>query len=105
MTLQKLATDIAYHYDAKSLSNQKMTISKLINMLLAQKCECPGCGKLLVKGYTHIDHDHFSGKRHAVLCRYCNIALGNVRDNPNTLVRLATYVSQARQIDKRYSVE
>lgn len=41
-----------------------------------------------------IDHCHTSGKVRGILCRCCNVALGNVKDNADTLRRLAAYLEE-----------
>lgn len=44
----------------------------------------------------HIDHDHDTGKVRALLCGYCNTALGGFRDDPEILRRAAQYVEDHR---------
>lgn len=55
-------------------------------MLEAQDYRCAICTEELdiahgKKGY-HIDHNHSSGEVRGILCRYCNIALGYLKDSP-----------------------
>src|SRR4051812_1659857 len=48
-------------------------------MLANQGFCCASCGDELVAGYaTHIDHCHTTGCVRAVLCRGCNVALGQL---------------------------
>lgn len=58
---------------------------------LGEKCE--GCGESR-HSWLHVDHDHKTGKVRGVLCFNCNGALGQVRDNPDLLRRLATYLEK-----------
>lgn len=58
-----------------------------------QKGLCAGCERTLLFGRsTHVDHCHGRGVVRGLLCRECNIALGNLHDSPETLRRLAAYV-------------
>lgn len=47
-----------------------------------------------------IDHDHASGMVRGLLCRHCNLALGNVKDSIDTLKRMVEYmeISQSNDI-------
>ena len=40
----------------------------------------------------HIDHDHKSGKVRALLCNGCNISLGGVKENLQTLKNMIRYL-------------
>ena len=40
----------------------------------------------------HIDHCHSSNKVRAILCHYCNTALGHAKENPDRLRALADYI-------------
>ncbi len=39
-----------------------------------------------------VDHCHSSNRVRGILCRQCNIALGNVQDNVQTLLKLVEYL-------------
>lgn len=84
-----------------------MTEADYAAMLAAQGGKCAGCGRTPpIAGKTlHIDHDHGccpqGGRscarcRRGLLCAECNMALGLLRDNPETLETLAAYVRQYR---------
>lgn len=41
-----------------------------------------------------VDHDHRDGKIRGLLCRSCNIALGNFRDDPKRLQNAISYLNR-----------
>lgn len=55
---------------------------------------CAVCGKPPNGRKLSVDHDHRTGKVRALLCAHCNIALGNVDDNPSILQKLINYLTQ-----------
>lgn len=67
-------------------------------LILKQGGRCAGCLSVLEDG--HVDHDHrccgprksCERCRRGILCGDCNRALGLVRDDPETLCRLASYL-------------
>jgi hypothetical protein len=69
-------------------------------MFDAQKGLCLGCYRHQkdVKDTFCVDHDHITGKIRGLLCRQCNLVLGNAADNAETLRRLADYLD-ARKHD------
>ena len=59
-------------------------------------CEiCGTLGKDLKKGLCY-DHDHITGKFRGWLCSRCNVALGMVNDNTETLLALVEYIKKSR---------
>lgn len=66
------------------------------NFLLQQqqfKCQCCGIeSEKAQRGKLFVDHCHNSGKIRGLLCQQCNTALGMVKDNVETLYKLATYL-------------
>ncbi|MGZ5095547.1 MAG: endonuclease domain-containing protein [Burkholderiales bacterium] len=62
-------------------------------LLLKQRGRCAGCHRQ--RGWAKvIDHCHKTKKVRGILCHHCNLVLGHVRDNPNTLRRLACYLEK-----------
>lgn len=54
---------------------------------------CDACGGAPDKNIAmHFDHCHKHGHFRGWLCRECNLALGNVRDDPNRLLKLVAYL-------------
>jgi hypothetical protein len=56
---------------------------------------CDACGGAPDKGRAlHFDHCHQKGHFRGWLCRECNLALGNVRDDRNRLLKLIAYLDR-----------
>jgi hypothetical protein len=68
--------------------------------LAAQDYKCPVCSKPLAEtspgdsgAYSaHVDHCHITGKLRDLLCRKCNLGLGQFLDNPELLIKAAEYL-------------
>jgi hypothetical protein len=60
-----------------------------------KKSPCAICGKK-VPGKMHIDHCHKTGKVRGRLCHWCNLAIGNMKDNPALLRKAANYLEAHR---------
>jgi len=69
------------------------------NQLIRQQRSCAGC-LLPIDRSAHLDHDHETGRIRGLLCPPCNLALGQLRDNPATLRRLMAYLD--RDISKTF---
>lgn len=59
---------------------------------------CEVCGTFAGSGKAgiHYDHDHKTGLFRGWLCGRCNVALGMVKDNSETLVALSEYLIKSR---------
>lgn len=66
-------------------------------MVAAQGGKCAACHDALPTDtrHQHIDHCHVTGKIRGVLCRDCNLALGNARDSVARLAALIDYLKRA----------
>lgn len=67
--------------------------------LVEQDFRCAGClvHQKDLKYSLCVDHCHTTDKPRGLLCKPCNLALGNCNDNPDTLRRLAQYAEETRQ--------
>ena len=76
------------------LQNYGLTNQDYELMLKGQKFCCAGCGlhQNDLEKKLNVDHDHATGKVRGLLCGNCNRALGLVKDNFETLVRLQAYL-------------
>lgn len=70
-----------------------LTADQLQSMLENQRGRCAACGDELVSSReTHVDHDHTTGAVRAILCRGCNHAVGNMKDDPMRAEKLVIYL-------------
>lgn len=70
-----------------------INLNKYNEMLKEQNYNCKICN------YPHhldrnlcVDHCHITGKIRGLLCRNCNLALGNFKDNVNNLLKAIEYL-------------
>lgn len=68
------------------------TREQVLGMLEAQGRQCVGC-RVPVDESSHLDHDHATGVLRGMLCSHCNSALGLLRDDLLTTMRLARYLA------------
>lgn len=75
-----------------------ITLERYNEMLLAQNNSCAICsGGPDASGKTFaVDHCHKTGKIRSLLCRGCNVGIGNLRDDPDLLEKAARYIKEHR---------
>lgn len=67
---------------------------RCIEFILSNKKVCTVCGNPDPNGSKlAVDHCHTTGKIRDLLCRYCNLALGYTKDNPQILQGLYNYIN------------
>ncbi len=63
-------------------------------MLANQGGVCGICHKPPPEGqYLHVDHDHKTGRIRGLLCRQCNIGLGNLGDDASLIDKISEYLT------------
>lgn len=69
-------------------------------MLRLQDDKCKTCKKHKseFKRSLAVDHDHTTGKIRGLLCDDCNISLGRLKENFETLLNLAKYIQEHKGI-------
>lgn len=68
-------------------------------MLSSQGGRCAICRSSEPGGRGwHGDHDHTTGRFRAVLCQSCNIAIGQLKDNPARCRAVADYLERHAQL-------
>lgn len=65
-------------------------------LLEAQGGVCCLCKGLPGKRAYSVDHDHVTGVIRGLLCRGCNVGIGNLKDNPDLLEAAARYIRTTR---------
>lgn len=56
-------------------------------------CKICGVNELLLKGSLCVDHCHSTGKVRGLLCKACNLMIGNAKDDINTLNSAIIYLT------------
>ena len=72
-----------------------ITLNEYNQMLVEQGHRCKTCGTT-EPGGKHgkfmVDHSHNTGAVRGLLCKSCNIALGEIKDNRQTLLNMLEYL-------------
>lgn len=61
-------------------------------LMVSQKGKCPICNLAFPKGVAGVDHCHKTGVIRGLLCRSCNLALGNLKDDFSAAIRASDYL-------------
>lgn len=70
-----------------------ITVDDYNKMLISQNYRCAICGeKQLNNKKLAVDHCHKTGKVRGLLCRNCNIGIGMLNDNPESLLKAYKYI-------------
>jgi predicted nucleic acid-binding Zn ribbon protein len=79
----------------------RLTQEDYTRMLTAQRGKCAICGTSEpgTSGVFAVDHDHRTGRIRGLLCRSCNVGIGNLRDEPTLLQAALKYLEQRHQED------
>jgi hypothetical protein len=89
---------------AQLLSNRYgMTMEEYRERVDAQGGRCAICGDEPEGDRLHVDHSHATGAVRDLLCRPCNHALGNAKDDPARLLAMLAYLerhTQAASLDE-----
>lgn len=86
------AKNPTYGRDRNRMVKFGLTPSRVEEMRIMQKGKCPGCHAELQGRNLCVDHCHKSGRVRGLLCMSCNVSIGRLGDNPETLRRLAFYL-------------
>ena len=65
-------------------------------LLEKQNGVCAICGGKSGKRSFSVDHDHTNGKVRGLLCRGCNVGIGNLNDDPELLEKAIQYIKNFR---------
>lgn len=83
----------AFAYGIKK--NYGLTLEEYARMLHSQGLRCASCQDALRSGNkSHVDHCHSTGQVRGILCNYCNVALGMLKDSVPRIEALARYMDK-----------
>lgn len=76
-------------------TTDKISKEGKIRLALLQNNRCHICQNELGEAHkTHVDHSHVNGHIRGILCRNCNIGIGNLKDNNIILQRAIKYLEE-----------
>ena len=80
-------------------SRYGLSVAEIEAKLAAQGHACAICRTALLghareRDAPQVDHDHDSGVIRDILCRNCNTALGNFKDDPATVGKALAYLER-----------
>ena len=89
-------------YRKKTLDIYGLTEENYLELLESQEFVCKICGKdeTIVSpttGYPYslsVDHNHETGEVRGLLCRHCNLVLGQVEKRPHIVAKCLEYLSE-----------
>lgn len=76
-----------------------ITLEEYNELLKKQNNCCAICGDSPRKKSFSVDHDHITGKVRGLLCRGCNVGIGNLKDDPELLEKAIKYIENYRKND------
>jgi hypothetical protein len=85
-----------YKPHEKTRQQLKITTEEYEALVNKSQGACEVCGD--TESRLCIDHCHSTKKVRGMLCHNCNTALGLIKDNEDTLVRLIQYLEQSKQL-------
>ncbi len=77
--------------------NFGITLEEYNKFLDLQNNGCAICGGEAGKKSFSVDHDHTNGKVRELLCRGCNVGIGNLKDDPELLEKAINYIKKFRE--------
>lgn len=83
-----------------TLARYNWTEERVSQTLLNQDGKCMGCEKIIDRRSARIDH-HTTGQTMGLLCDNCNWGIGHMKDNPETLRKLAKYLQYHASLPNR----
>lgn len=91
--------------EANFRTRYNITVEEYEEMLILQERKCAICLEQLLPKKTVVDHCHHSGEVRGLLCCHCNNAIGFIRENVSSALRLVDYlyVSKMRNLPRQNS--
>lgn len=79
----------AQEYNLRRL--YKLSIEELEELKRKQDFKCAICEK---EKQLCVDHDHKTGRLRGLLCKPCNLALGNLGDTETSILKVLAYLKE-----------
>lgn len=76
-----------------------ITVAEYERLEFQQEGMCRICDAVCPQGFLAVDHDHVTGKVRGLLCRLCNLAIGNLRDNPALCFAAMKYLEHHQEME------
>lgn len=76
-----------------------LSLEGLAQLKEQQNNQCGICGCWLTEGLLVVDHDHDTGVVRGLLCRWCNLAIGFLKDDAELVERAVSYLNQTSHSD------
>lgn len=86
------ARNPTYKLDRSRLVKFGLSVDELQKLRDSQNGVCAGCMTDLSTAKECVDHSHKTGKVRGLLCNSCNVSIGRLREDAQTLRRLANYL-------------
>jgi hypothetical protein len=85
--------EISRKYLLKKRFSKEMTPELFQQMFDNQGGKCAICRNIPLGKRLSIDHNHENGTIRGLLCNGCNMAMGGVKENIVTLLRMVDYIN------------
>jgi|DEB0MinimDraft_6_1074348.scaffolds.fasta_scaffold92430_2 hypothetical protein len=82
-----------WHREYKLKTKYGLTTEDFSSMILEQNSCCKICNQHMDN--PQVDHCHTTGKVRGLLCRACNTSLGLLKENPETLRNMISYINDS----------
>jgi hypothetical protein len=79
-----------YRKEYRLRNRYGLTTEEFSAMLLAQNNKCKICGDEMLP--PQVDHNHLTSEVRSLLCRPCNTSLGLLREDPQILRNMISYI-------------
>lgn len=79
------------------LEKYGITVEEFEGMMYRQGCVCGICRRPMEN--PQVDHDHRTGFVRGILCVPCNMAIGQLGDDSDSLLRAVNYLQRAEMND------
>jgi hypothetical protein len=79
------------------LKQYGITPEQFQTMFENQNGKCELCGGTNPEGGLCVDHNHSTGEVRKLLCRSCNLMIGNARESIDILINAATYLENFQE--------